>query len=222
MMSEKIQPAVSLFHEQRHAPDMQYDRRAPMLARWSVGAYDSGMTEPIDRISASLEALVERFGRMLRRVGFDHGLTEADIDEVVQEVRIRIWKARPEAVGQLNASYVHRTAVSAALDIVRRRRSVSRFVESDSSDVAVSGDAASDAQRTLEVAELETRVAGAVDSLAVSRRPVVRMYLQGYSREEIAGLLGWSEAKTRNLLYRGLADLRERLAAAGVGPEDYG
>jgi hypothetical protein len=34
------------------------------------------------------------------------------------------------------------------------------------------------------------------------------MYLSGYDREEIADLLGWPEAKTSNLLYRGLADLR--------------
>jgi hypothetical protein len=28
--------------------------------------------------------------------------------------------------------------------------------------------------------------------------------------------MGWSEAKTRNLLHRGLADLRERLAEMGI------
>jgi DNA-directed RNA polymerase specialized sigma24 family protein len=44
----------------------------------------------------------------------------------------------------------------------------------------------------------------------------VRMHLMGHSREEIARVLGWSEAKTRNLLYRGLADVRERLLAEGV------
>jgi hypothetical protein len=32
-------------------------------------------------------------------------------------------------------------------------------------------------------------------------------------------LLGWTEAKTRNLLYRGLADLRERLIERGFRPE---
>jgi RNA polymerase sigma-70 factor (ECF subfamily) len=42
------------------------------------------------------------------------------------------------------------------------------------------------------------------------------MYLAGYPREEIAALMGWSEAKTRNLLYRGLADLRERLTELGI------
>ena len=45
------------------------------------------------------------------------------------------------------------------------------------------------------------------------------MYLAGYDREEIAELFGWTEAKTRNLLYRGLADLRARLADAGLTPE---
>jgi hypothetical protein len=31
--------------------------------------------------------------------------------------------------------------------------------------------------------------------------------------------MGWTESKTGNLLYRGLADLRERLIELGVGWE---
>jgi hypothetical protein len=34
--------------------------------------------------------------------------------------------------------------------------------------------------------------------------------------QPIAQLLGWTDAKTGNLLYRGLADMRERLLAEGV------
>ena len=45
------------------------------------------------------------------------------------------------------------------------------------------------------------------------------MYLAGYSGEEVAQVMGWTEAKTRNLLYRGLADLRERLKEVGIGWE---
>lgn len=177
------------------------------------------MTEPIDRVSAPLEALVTRFGRMVRRIGFDHGLTEADVEEVVQEVRIRIWKARADVIGELQAAYVHRTAVSAALDIIRRHRSQSRFVDEDSADnISVGNDPVGNPQRGLEVSDLEGAIAGAVETLLEARRPVVQMYLQGYSREEIAELLGWSEGKTRNLLYRGLADLRSKLEAMGIGP----
>ena len=49
---------------------------------------------------------------------------------------------------------------------------------------------------------------------------VVRLHLAGYHRDEIARLLNWTEAKTRNLLYRGLADLRKQMVevdGAGAG-----
>jgi RNA polymerase sigma-70 factor (ECF subfamily) len=47
------------------------------------------------------------------------------------------------------------------------------------------------------------------------------MYLDGYRRDEIAELMKWSDAKTRNLLYRGLADLRSVLLVQGIGtPEN--
>jgi DNA-directed RNA polymerase specialized sigma24 family protein len=59
----------------------------------------------------------------------------------------------------------------------------------------------------------------AVDDLIESRRVPVRMHLLGYESREIAARLGWTGAKTRNLLSRGLADLRERLATLGIGPE---
>jgi RNA polymerase sigma-70 factor (ECF subfamily) len=68
----------------------------------------------------------------------------------------------------------------------------------------------------LEQSELAAQVEGAIESIHPTRRPVVRMHLLGHSREEIANLLGWTEAKTRNLLYRGLADVREHLVAQGV------
>ena len=41
------------------------------------------------------------------------------------------------------------------------------------------------------------------------------MYLAGYPREEIAQLMGSTQGKTRNLLYRGLADVRARLTDLG-------
>ena len=72
--------------------------------------------------------------------------------------------------------------------------------------------------QSLAATEMGRAVNAAVDTIPASRRPVVRMYLMGYPREEIAALMGWTEAKTRNLLYRGLADLRQALTARGIGP----
>jgi RNA polymerase sigma-70 factor (ECF subfamily) len=81
---------------------------------------------------------------------------------------------------------------------------------------------APDPHAVLEGSELADRVARAIGEIHASRRPAVRMHLAGYPREEIAKLMGWTEAKTRNLLYRGLADLRERLTAEGIGWETAG
>lgn len=162
-----------------------------------------------------------RFGSMVRQVGRRYRLDESDLDEVMQEVRIRLWRARgtSEQVGGTNTSYVYRTASTAALDVLRRRRArrADRHDAIDEGPVAVLATAEPDPHGVLEGSELTERVARAIEVIPASRRPVVRMHLAGYPREEIATLLGWTEAKTRNLLYRGLADLRERLAAEGIG-----
>jgi RNA polymerase sigma factor (sigma-70 family) len=174
-----------------------------------------------DDVSAALEGALANFGTMVRRVGWRHRLSDADVDELVQDVRIRLWRARAdgEQIRTVTSSYVYRTAVSAALDLLRRRRA--HHAEPLEPD-----DEPGEASRTpepvgpaeeLAESELAEEIARAVDTIAPARRPVVRMHLAGYPREEIAAMLGWTEAKTRNLLYRGLADLRERLSARGIG-----
>ena len=165
---------------------------------------------------------MSRFGAMVRQVGLRHRLADSDLDEVLQEVRIRLWRAQRtgEQVRQVSASYVYRTAMSAAVDLLRRRRTrrsdVSVPIDEHAERLPVR---ARDPELDLAHAELAAQVSQAIDTISPNRRPVVRMYLAGYPREEIATLLGWSEAKTRNLLYRGLDDLRARLRDRGVGPK---
>jgi len=177
-----------------------------------------------DQLSAALDAVVTRFAGMVRDVAWRHRLSDADVDEVMQEVRVRLWRAHEgvdgasEQIANAPASYVYRTALSAALDSLRRRRArrADSMVELDE-DTGSAPTGGPD--ETLEAKELAAQVAHAIDMIPASRRPVVRMYLAGYPREEIAALMGWSEGKTRNLLYRGLADLRERLTQIGIGWE---
>ena len=163
---------------------------------------------------------------MVRQVARRYRLDESAIDEVMQEVRIRLWRARgtSEQIGDTNTSYVYRTASTAALDVLRRRRArqADRHEEIDEGGVAVLAAADPGPHERLEESELAERVHRAIDTIPQSRRPAVRMHLAGYPRDEIASLMGWSEAKARNLIYRGLADLRERLASEGVGWDSTG
>ena len=177
---------------------------------------------PADDASVALESLLARFADMVRQVSWRYGLAAEDVDEIFQEVRIRLWQARPgsENLSTLGASYVYRTATSAALDVIRRRRarresSIDAKRVSTEVTLASTDSPESDAER----GELGDQIWKAVDELPKSRRSAVRMYLAGYPREEIGRTLGWTEPKTRNLLYRGLADLRELLTKRGIGPE---
>ena len=180
------------------------------------------MSSALDTVSSELELVIGRFAAVVRRVAGRHRLSGADLDDVLQEVRIRLWRAHSGAAGgseqieQVSASYVYRTAVSAAIDILRRRRArgAEQTVALDETEEPVSH--AADPTRAVEQSELAEQLARAIETITPSRRPVVRMYLVGYTREEVAAVMGWSEAKTRNLLYRGLADLRERLTEMGI------
>ena len=181
------------------------------------------MASALDRLSSELEAAVGRFAALVRRVGLKHRLSEPDLEDVLQEVRIRLWRARSRPQGErsepVSASYVYRVAVSAAVDLLRRRRArgAEQTVALDETEETLADH--SDPARSVEESELSAQVARAIEAITPSRRPVVRMYLAGYSGEEVAKVMGWSEAKTRNLLYRGLGDLRARLKDMGITGE---
>jgi RNA polymerase sigma-70 factor (ECF subfamily) len=172
-------------------------------------------------VSETLESTVDRFAGLIRQVGWRHRLSESDIDEVMQEVRIRLWRAqgKGEHGPGVGASYVYRTAMSAAVDLLRRRRARRADVTVPVEDAFGAADPAASPEQSLAATELGRQVEQAIETIHPTRRPVVRMYLAGHPREEIADLMGWSEGKTRNLLYRGLADLRARLTEMGIGLE---
>ena len=172
-------------------------------------------------LSRAIEQVLARFREVALRAGAARGLRGDDLDDVMQDVRIRLWRAA-EVEGKLETltpSYVYRAAASAALDFLRRRRArpESPLDESGLHDGPGTG-AASRADEALLEHETLAQVAAALEELPPNRRAVVRLHLAGYDREEIAALLRWSEPKTRNLLYRGLADLRAGLHARGIGP----
>lgn len=176
----------------------------------------------VESRSAAIAQALARFGEVAQRAGAAHGLSGADLDEVLQDVRIRLWRASstPTKLETLTAAYIYRAATSAAIDLLRRRRMRRELsMEPDVPGEHVAEPAAStSADDEVISAEMLEQVEEALQALVPSRRAVVRMHLQGYGREEIAALLRWSEAKTRNLLYRGLDDLRAELRARGIEP----
>jgi RNA polymerase sigma-70 factor, ECF subfamily len=181
-----------------------------------------------DSVSDALENLITRFRLLVRRAARRRGLSDAVLDELCQDVRIRVWQAlrTGEQISAAHASYVYRTALSAALDMVRRRRArreeqwVTWREEGEAGDAAELSVSTPGAEAGVNQQELEARVEHVVSSLPEPRDVVVRLYLAGYGRKDMAELLGWTEGKTRNLLHRGLVELRTKLQEGGIGPTE--
>ncbi len=170
-----------------------------------------------DALSRELDALLHRCQSRILRLAHGHAASHADLDEIMQQVRIRVWQAVPEAerISRLPASYVYRVVRAVLIDRMRRRR-VRGEHAAIHLDAAPEEAMAKTQPDPVERDEAAATLERAVGTLAESRRGVVRMYLAGYTQREIGQLFGWSEPKTRNLLYRGLADLRAQLAPEGA------
>ncbi|MEO7458020.1 MAG: sigma-70 family RNA polymerase sigma factor [Gemmatimonadaceae bacterium] len=168
--------------------------------------------------SQALERVVDRFEKVVRRVGRSRGLDTADLDQLLQDVRVRLWKsgASREKLDGLGSSYLYRVAMSAAIDLLRQRRA-RREDALDDAEVASPAALSVAPVDVAEREELARRMRDALATLARNRRIVVQLHLEGYERTEIATLTSWSEAKVRNLLYRGLDDLRAALSANKEG-----
>jgi RNA polymerase sigma-70 factor (ECF subfamily) len=181
------------------------------------------MTLPGD-LSHALEAVVARFRAMVLSVGARHALQSDDLDELLQDVRIRLWRGRTtsEEIRALPTSYVYQAAMSAAVDMLRRRRRDEGRSASSEDAGGTAVPSAARADDALALHDVEEAVEAALASLVPSRRMVVRMSLAGYDRREIAERLGWSDAKVRNLLSRGMEDLRVRLHARITTEESHG
>lgn len=166
------------------------------------------------------EALFEQHEARLRaflRARF-RGVPGVGVDDLMQELRLRLWQAlERETAIDLPASYLMQAAVRVMIDAQRRaavRRPEGGFVELVPDDVPSPETTEREPaapEHEAERRESLVRLQAALESLAPDRARMVRLYLQGFGAVEIARLTGWSEPRCRNLLYRGLADLKAEL-----------
>jgi RNA polymerase sigma-70 factor (ECF subfamily) len=184
-------------------------------------------SSPITEIEVRFNAIIEEYGRFLRQaiIRFcpkDIGLQFSDIE---QDARMRLWRAlRSEREIQDPASYLYRIAMTATLDAIRRvktkREEQLYQAEEDSEDAGERHrlviDPAHSPEEVAERRQLVSKVQAALARLPENRRRAVSLHLEGLTSQEIADLLAWSEPKARNLVYRGLKDLREQLRGEGV------
>lgn len=168
------------------------------------------------------------FGTLLR-----HAVARAcprdlgiEIAEVEQDARIRLWRAlQSEREIHDLASYIYRIAATATIDAVRRAKArredpLPGSTSDDEREAAApiaGGD--SSPEQIAAGRSMARAVAAGLSQVGANRRRAVALYLRGLTTMEIGSVLGWTEAKARNLTYRGLADLRAQLKKMGIDYE---
>jgi RNA polymerase sigma factor (sigma-70 family) len=176
-------------------------------------------------------AVIEKYGEFLRNsiarlCPKDLGI---HFDDIEQEARLRLWRAlqNERDISDL-ASYIYRITVTTTIDAIRRvktrRENQLRFIgeepeEEEGTVMPIAADSRQTPDRVAERQLLMDKVKTALGRLAEDRRRAVGLHLEGLTSQEIGDLLGWSEPKARNLVYRGLKDLRQQLREEGIGYE---
>lgn len=132
-----------------------------------------------------------------------------DPEDILQDIRIRIWKLLcNERPIQSPTSYIRRIINSAVIDQLRKRRRDDSLVLFEKRK-RIAERSFSYSGESMQNRFFEQRVGKAVELLKDSRRQVIKLYLLNLNIKEISAYMNWSQDKTRNLLYRGFADLRK-------------
>ena len=161
-----------------------------------------------------LEILVKKYSRLIRTaVGRVAGpLVLSEAEDIEQNVLIALWRAMPaEQIPSYPSSYLYRAAVRETVRVMEARN---RFhvVELDENQC--------DRQPTPEdmlcSKELGAAIHDALATMRPDRRRAVQAHLMGYDVREIMTMQSWPYNKARNLIARGMADLRRELERRGI------
>jgi len=141
--------------------------------------------------------------------------TVRDVDDVVQESFLRIWKARATQPIQSAKAFLFKVARHVALDLVRRERISPVNLAGDLADLPVIEDRPSVFEALTEREKISL-VGDAVVALPARFRAVIILHtFQGHSQAEVARQLGLTEKSVEHRVARGVQLCGEYLRSRG-------
>ena len=184
-----------------------FEDAADSAPRPAAGA--EGRSAPQERF----ERIVREFGRLIGaavvRVG---GRALRFKEDIEQRVLLSIWRqVERDRPIEYPVAYIYKAAVREAVRILEE--------EEDARDLDALGRAPArhgDPHEALVRNEWIDRFEALLDALPPERARAVRAHLSGFDVREIMEMYGWPYHKARNLIARGMADLRAALRKQGI------
>lgn len=136
---------------------------------------------------------------------------EAEADDIVQEVFVKIWESRENLSDyKLLNSYIFTIAYNNSIDLIRKRINNNKYLEhlKNSSVVQITPSAISE----VEFNELNSQVEKLISNLPERQKQVYLLHReQGLSYPEIAEQLGISKNTVENHMVKALKYLRQNI-----------
>jgi RNA polymerase sigma-70 factor (ECF subfamily) len=178
------------------------------------------MTPPTPPESEVLAALFREHSGRIFRIAYRLTGNASDAEDVLQTIFLRLLR-RDEApdLSASAASYLHRAAVNAGLDLLRsRKRTVQVPLQSDAEgepELPLEADPLTGPDSRLERGELRRKLRDAVATLSPRAAEIFALrYLEGYGNTEIADILDTSRSSIGVTLHRSRERLKEVLSEA--------
>jgi RNA polymerase sigma-70 factor, ECF subfamily len=152
------------------------------------------------------------------------GWLSSQRDDLVQAAVMRVMQlvnagaSGREGNRTLASFYLYKVAHSALVDEIRRIRRRHESPLDDTEHVSPETAAHLDPERIAVSHQIGRGIQDCLTRMSRDRRLAVTLYLQGHTVPEASRILDWSAKRTENLVYRGLADLRECLMTKGMRP----
>jgi RNA polymerase sigma-70 factor (ECF subfamily) len=160
----------------------------------------------------SLDALFEEHHQAVFRAAFRVTGSSEDAEDVLQAVFLKLAGRRlPPGLLESPGRYLHRTAVNAAIDLVRTRRP-ERSVPLDGTKAERVHDRKPRPDEESLARETKSRVRRALGQLSARSAEIfVLRYFEGYGNKEIARMVGTSESAVAVILHRARHRVRDEL-----------
>jgi len=140
----------------------------------------------------------------------------ADVDDVVQESYVRIWKSRAGQPLQSAKAFLFKIAHNVMLDLLRRNSISPITAIGDLAALPVIEEKAGIAQAVSKDESIRFLIAGLATLPSRSREVIMLRKLKGLSQKEAAAQLGISEKTVDEHLSRGIKRLGKYLRQRGV------
>jgi len=176
-----------------------------------AAAYEKQTLSPPGALQ-SLEAIFREHHGAVYRAAYRITGNAADAEDVLQTVFTRLLRREEQPdLSNSAGSYLHRAAVNAALDLMRRRKRARAVDIDDVAEQIVDEDAGPERRRGSR--EIARRVREALSRLSPRQAEIFSLrYLDGLGNLEIAKMLGSSQTSIAVILHRARHRLQKELA----------